>query len=146
SRPSSISAHGRVTCRCSLKTRTSRPGSSPSCASGSSMPEAPDSLMRFTPGQRVLTVAAEFQRAGHWMKRGDPVEMRRCYARALDLMDRLCSLPERPHGLKEYRRWRELAAGLYLREQPSQKEHAFLEEALIQLHPDSWNALHPRAA
>jgi hypothetical protein len=71
--------------------------------------------------------------------------MRRCYGRALDLMDRLCALPDRPHDLKEYRRWRELAAGMYADETPSQTEHSLLEEALILLHPGSWNALHPRS-
>lgn len=102
-----------------------------------------DSLTRFTSGQRVLSVVAEMHRAGNWIKRGDLDEMKLCYARALDLMDRLCALSDRPKDLKEYRRWRELTAGLYVRETPSPEEHQLLEEALIRMHPESWNAFFP---
>jgi hypothetical protein len=105
-----------------------------------------DSLARFSQGQRILAVAAEMRRGAHMIERNNPEQLRRCYERSLDLMDRLCSLPDRPHDLKEYRRWRELAAGMYVNQTPSRREHLLLEEALIQLHPESWNALHPRTS
>ncbi len=104
------------------------------------IPPLADSLSRLTPGQRILSVAAEMHRARNWMERRDLEEMRRCYARALDLMDRLCGLADRPKALGEYRRWRELTAGLFIREIPSMEEHKLLEDTLILLHPESWNA------
>lgn len=105
-----------------------------------------DSLARFTPGQRILSVLAEMHRAAHWIEHEDSIELKRCYARALDLMDRICALPDRPKGLKEYRRWREMVAELYTRETSSLEEHKLLENALIILHPESWNAFFIRPA
>ncbi len=106
-----------------------------------SNPTKQDSFLRLSPGQRILSVAAEMRRAGHWVERGDPVEAEKSYARVLDLMDR-CSetLIDKPNMLREYRRWREWAAGLYAKEERSRTERESLERALLWMHPESWKA------
>ena len=104
-----------------------------------------DSLGRLTQGQRILSVLAEMHRASNWMKQGDLEEMKRCYARALEIMDCLCELPDRPKAIGELRRWRELVAGLYVSKSPSPADHHILESALVWLHPESWNAFFLRA-
>ena len=99
----------------------------------------PDSFSRLSPGQRLLSVAAEMRRAGHWTDRRDEAEAERSYARALNLMDRCCEyLGSKPNMLREYRRWRECAAGLYAREKSQPGEHEALERALHWMHPESW--------
>ena len=113
------------------------------------MPEIPASeaqnrFLRFPVGKRLLSVAAEMQRAVHWLENGDGGEVKRCYARALELMDWTCVPADIPaRGMREYRRWREELARLYAQDSPEPGNHHLLAATLLTLHPDGWNAFHP---
>ena len=90
---------------------------------------------RLSRDQQILSIAAEMNRAGKLFGPVDRERLRNAYERVLRLAD-LTTEAQRSRSLRrELRRWRELAAAVYL--EPDEAQHRALFRALLQLTPAS---------
>ena len=89
----------------------------------------------FSRDQQVLMIANEMNRAGRLFGPEDRGRLANAYERVLRLAD-LTSEAQPSRSLRrELRRWRELAAAVYL--EPDQEQHRALFRALLLLTPAS---------
>jgi hypothetical protein len=87
----------------------------------------------FTRDQQVLMIANEMNRAGKLFGPEDRDRLRNAYERVLRLADLTTEAQVSRSIRRELRRWRELAAGVYL--EPDATQHRALFRALLQLTP-----------
>jgi hypothetical protein len=98
---------------------------------------SPEGWVRFTLGQQVLQIGAEMQRGLDHLDSADMERLRPCYERALGLVDLTVQVNPLPSLRRELLRWREVVAGLYLRDRPDRELHRLAFRALLELHPQS---------
>jgi len=89
----------------------------------------------FSRDQQVLMIANEMNRAGKLFGPGDRERLRNAYERVLRLADLTTEAQPSRSLRRELRRWRELAAGVYL--EPDEAQHRALFRALLLLTPVS---------
>lgn len=94
-----------------------------------------DRWARFTLDQQVLMIGNEMNRATRLLGDADREGLRRGYERILRLTDLTVGSGLRPALLREFLRWRDLAAGLYSADQADPQAHAAAFRALLQLRP-----------
>jgi hypothetical protein len=92
-------------------------------------------------GNQILMIANELNRAGHWMERGDVENVCQCYERAFELTDLTLDDPKWAGKTKELFRFRELTTELYVQNAADQDANRLLYRVLIQLCPESANAV-----
>ena len=91
---------------------------------------------RFDREDQVLMVANEMHRAGK-LAPTDADGRRRAYERVLRLVDLTVQVQARPAFRREFLRWRDLIAELYLRADPDPAAHRAALRALLLLTPRS---------
>jgi hypothetical protein len=89
----------------------------------------------FTRDQQVLMIANEMNRAGKLFGPADRDRLRNAYERVLRLADLTTEAQPSRSLRRELRRWRELAAAVYL--EPDEERHRALLRALLLLTPAS---------
>jgi hypothetical protein len=93
--------------------------------------------------RQILMIANELNRAGVWIGKGDFLEVKLCYERALELI--WLTVP----GIKNFRKLRELLrlrgvlAYRYLNVPGDVNENKKMMNALLLLDKDSYNLLNP---
>jgi hypothetical protein len=87
----------------------------------------------FSRDQQILMIANEMNRAGKLFARADREGLRRAYERVLRLADLTTEAQPSRSLRRELRRWRELAAAVYL--EPEEEPHRALFRALLLLTP-----------
>ena len=103
----------------------------------------PEKWSAYTRGQQVLMIANELNRAKNLLNRGDRSSARLCYERAFERID-LTSEDEKWRGkLKEFRRFRELLAELYLAQDQDVHRLEQLYIALLRLSAEAHRMLYP---
>jgi len=90
----------------------------------------------FSPGKQLMMVANELNRAGHWIAKGDPDEVRLCYERALDLLWLTINAAKGFPLLRELCRAKEILLTLYSTT-PTERNNSLLQAGLIALNPES---------
>jgi hypothetical protein len=89
-------------------------------------------------------IASEMNRAGNWIRRGDALEVRKCYERAWELLY-LTIATDTGHGkLRELSRMKEVVASFIVFGMPSLIYHSVTQRMLVMLSPESWNCMFPR--
>ena len=95
-------------------------------------------------GHQILMIANEMNRAGHWIVKNGSVERTGCYERAIELTALTIEVAlQTPRRLRELCRFKEMLCRLYSLEQPSAIANSQLQEALVMLSPESYEAVHP---
>jgi hypothetical protein len=89
----------------------------------------------FSRDQQILMIANEMNRAGRLFRPQDHGRLKNAYERILRLADLTTEAQPSRSLRRELRRWRELAAGLYL--EPDEERHRALLRALLLLTPAS---------
>jgi hypothetical protein len=89
----------------------------------------------FTRDQQVLMIANEMNRAGKLFGPADRDRLRNAYERVLRLADLTTEAQPSRSLRRELRRWRELAAAVYL--EPDEERHRAPLRALLLLTPAS---------
>jgi len=92
---------------------------------------------RFTIDQQILMIANEMHRAGKLFAPADGERLRHSYERVLRLADLTSSGAIRSTLRRELRRWRELAAALYVSPAPQPASHEAAYRALLRLTPEA---------
>jgi hypothetical protein len=87
----------------------------------------------FSRDQQVLMIANEMNRAAKLFDPADRDRLRNAYERILRLADLTTEAQGSRSLRRELRRWRELAAGVYL--EPDEARHRALFRVLLQLTP-----------
>jgi hypothetical protein len=82
-------------------------------------------------------IGNELSRTTRFLKGDQLLSFRRGYERVLRLTDLTAGCRLRLHFLREFLRWRELAAGLYISQEPAGEEHLALFLTLLQLRPEA---------
>ena len=106
---------------------------------------------RFDLDQQILMIGNELSRTTRFLGTDQLPSFRRGYERVLRLTDLTVECKPRPMLLRELLRWRELAAGLYISQEPAREEHLALFRTLLQLRPEAAKQIpllgmtHPRA-
>jgi len=91
--------------------------------------------------KQILMIANEMNRAGSWLEKKDFEEVKRCYERALELVDlTICVLTKKKY-LREFLRFREVLAEMYIEEQPAIEKNQRLISVLLLFDKDSYIAL-----
>ena len=91
--------------------------------------------------RRLLMIANELNRAGHWMTKADYTEARLCYERAIELTCLTLSLPLRKNLRRELVRWKEMLGRLFLLPHPTIIDNQRLQNALLQLDAEAYRLL-----
>ncbi len=95
---------------------------------------------------QILMIAAELNRAKHWIEKKDFRNVDLCYERAFELLDITVGDPKWKRRTRELMRFREMLAEQYARPQKDGAMNFLLYKTLIALVPGSCNALSSAAA
>lgn len=98
---------------------------------------APERWARFEPGQQILQIAVELQRALKYLRPERQTELRSCYERALQLVDLTIQVSSSEELRRELGTWRRGVADLMLRDEPDAETHRRALRDLLGLHPES---------
>lgn len=98
---------------------------------------SPERWSSFTLDQQVLMIGNEMNRAGKLMGPFDRDRRRSAYERVLNLTDLTIRVQHKKALRREVLRWRDLAAELYIADDPVPAQHAAAFRALLQLTPES---------
>jgi hypothetical protein len=96
---------------------------------------SPERWIAFNRDQQLLMIANELNRAASLTDLADLPRFRRCYERALRLVDLTVEVNPGRALRRELLRWRELAAALFVSPAPTAAEHRELFRALLLLTP-----------
>lgn len=102
---------------------------------------SPERWARHSPGQRLLMIANEMNRASKLLGPADVGRRLTTYERVLALTDLSIQTAERRSVRKELLRWRDLIAVLYVAPQADPQGHAAAFRVLLQMHPETWRQL-----
>jgi hypothetical protein len=87
-------------------------------------------------------IANELNRAGNWIKKDQILEINMCYERSFELIDLTVEDNKWSGRLRELLRLREILADLYIQKSKDAKLNRLAYDALISMHPESYNLLH----
>ena len=91
---------------------------------------------------QIMMIAAEMNRAAHWIERGDSEAVRNCDERAFELIDLTAEDPKwRGGGLHELLRFRELLAGRYATGSMDAGYNRALLRVLVRMTVESANSV-----
>ena len=90
--------------------------------------------------QRILMVATELNRAGHWIHKEDFAEVRLCYERAMELMFLTVETAGSPRQLRELLRFVEVLNDSYMKETPDFVRNSALLKVLLLMDTGAWSA------
>lgn len=93
-------------------------------------------------GQQILMIGNELNRAANWIKKRQNLETDMCYERAFELIDLTVEDSKWKGHLRELLRLREILAELYLQKSKDGKLNRLAYDALVSMHPESYNLLH----
>jgi hypothetical protein len=93
--------------------------------------------------RQVLMIANELNRAGVWIGKGDLLEAKLCYERALELIWLTVPGIKNARKLREMLRLRGVLASRYLNVPADVNENKKMMNALLLLDKDSYNLLNP---
>lgn len=98
---------------------------------------APERWAKFDLAQQILQIGVEMQRAMKFLRVERTRELHACYERTMALVDLTVTVQENPRLRRELLRWRDVIAGLYLRNEPDAALHRQALRVLLNLHPES---------
>ena len=97
---------------------------------------------KYTRGQQVLMIGNELNRATNLLKNNMMPEVKNCYERAMELTDLTSADIKWKGRLKELRRFREVLAELYSKQDGDEELNFNLYNCLIMMIPEAYNMLH----
>ena len=89
----------------------------------------------FTPDQQLLMIANEMNRAAKLMAPADRERLKNSYARALQLTDLTIAVRREPGFRREFLRWRDLVARLWLEAGSDPRPHRDALRCLLLFSP-----------
>jgi hypothetical protein len=95
----------------------------------------PERWMRFSRAQQVLQIAVEMHRARYSISAGDMTGVRLVYERVVQLANLTIRVQESASLRSELERWRDVVAGLSLRDDPDAEMHDLALRVLLQFDP-----------
>lgn len=97
---------------------------------------------KHTFGNQILMIGNEINRAGNFIRTGDPVNIKGAYERALELTMLTIATSVKKRSINELCRFKEVLAGFWL-QAPSSTENSKLQDVLIRLSGEAFCRLHP---
>ncbi len=92
--------------------------------------------------RQILMIANELNRAGNWIMKSDPSEVKNCYERAIELIWLTVEALENKRKLRELLRLRGLVAYSYLFPPALASENQKMTNVLLTLDPEAFKILH----
>ena len=94
-----------------------------------------DRWSSFSLDQQVLMIGNEMNRGRKQVGAEDPSRLKKCYERALRLVDLTIQVNPRRPLRRELLRWRDVLAELYIAEKPTAREHDAAFRCLLRFTP-----------
>lgn len=99
----------------------------------------PESWNRFPFEKQVLMIGNELHRAKNWIQKEDYAEVKHCYERAFELLFLSIGNLKEPNKIREFTRFYEALAGLYVKKEPDAKANRELLMVLILMDRKSYS-------
>lgn len=93
---------------------------------------------KFSLGKQIISIAAETNRAAHWIRRKDIPESKRCLERAVELIQVTLMTQLTKSRRRELARFKEVLLSYWLHPDISEEEIKKAQRVLISLSPESW--------